>query len=590
MRRSVYCDPEAWCERREAVEAEWPEYRDSTLALSRPKYQSDASLSPEQWLRRFLVEDVEELQQHKQHHVHLPRAPGGPRLPLAHCRDAKDPSRCKAGFPRHDCQLLDTTVLLCSGLAQRLGLPVKGKRSALGSLWGPINDPNLNGTHPALLAALRCNSDVQVPYRFPITPELHDGRHCDQDCPASRKTRDVVREAQVNQAAQAGYGADYQNKRLPIAVHEIKEWQKSQQGLAKDLEDKPAGYAMSRVAKRLATDCCVRGVCRGSVECTNLVDQSQHKDPARAESIRTAQVADLSLLSGLKLLDAASADLPLPEEGRRLRADPRRTGTGGTRSKTRSITCPPLTLYGERGRDVRVHQLSMYEFKRYYDHQVALHPWSVEQQQSRPEAFHARLTEAGCAAVLSGVSKSKLLPGDDYQIREEGDVSWIPLGTGARAQPYRHDWVTVPRNRPHVPVLYGAQGSRTEEDQAKKILLLFCPWTSNPADATDDVPYVGALRPSGGHITWRQALGAWIDRRGLPTEEVKRYVLNFCFVYCLPRKLQSDGDLVSNSDNEGLEDPEWAGRACVRERVWREEAISLYIYIYIYTHIDYIYI
>ena len=87
------------------------------------------------------------------------------------------------------------------------------------------------------------------------------------------------------------------------------------------------------------------------------------------------------------------------------------------------------------------------------------------------------------------------------------------------------------------------------------------------------MPYVGALRPSGGHITWRQALGAWIDRRGFPTEEVKRYVLNFCFVYCLPRKLQSDGDLVSNSDNEGLEDPEWTGSACVRERVWREEAI-----------------
>ncbi|CAE7455830.1 pfh1, partial [Symbiodinium sp. CCMP2456] len=78
VRRSVYCDPTAWQRKRAETEAEWPEYRSSTLALSRPAYQSDAALDAASWRQRFLAEDVEQLQQLKQHHVHLPEAPDGP--------------------------------------------------------------------------------------------------------------------------------------------------------------------------------------------------------------------------------------------------------------------------------------------------------------------------------------------------------------------------------------------------------------------------------------------------------------------------------------------------------------------------------
>ena len=103
-----------------------------------------------------------------------------------------------------------------------MNMAVKGKRSMLGSLWGPVNDPNLNGTSPALLAALRCNSDVQIPFRFPITSVTHQDECCDQKCHQRARLADMIKEAQTNQAAQAGYACDYQNKRLPIAVHEIK--------------------------------------------------------------------------------------------------------------------------------------------------------------------------------------------------------------------------------------------------------------------------------------------------------------------------------------------------------------------------------
>ena len=121
-------------------------------------------------------------------------------------------------------------MLVCRGLAERMNMPISGKRSALGTLWGPMNDPNLNGTHPALLAALRCNSDVQLPYRFPVNEITHDEARCDQSCHLLQTTDDIVREAQRTQAAQAGYACDYQNKRHPIAMHEVKEWQKGHWG------------------------------------------------------------------------------------------------------------------------------------------------------------------------------------------------------------------------------------------------------------------------------------------------------------------------------------------------------------------------
>eukprot|EP00971_Amphidinium_carterae_P286301 5684601-Amphidinium_carterae.2 len=84
--RMVYTDPVEWERQRDAVEAEWPEYRNSTLALSRPEYQRDDDMSSTCWRHHFLDDDVEQLQQHKQHHVHLPTGPHGERQPLAHCR------------------------------------------------------------------------------------------------------------------------------------------------------------------------------------------------------------------------------------------------------------------------------------------------------------------------------------------------------------------------------------------------------------------------------------------------------------------------------------------------------------------------
>ena len=374
----------------------------------------------------------------------------------------------------------------------------------------------------------------------------------DEDCAANHDVASLIRDAQVTQSAQAGYSCDYIMKRQALAVQEAKEWQKSQVELAHELRDKPVGYAMSRVSKRLATDCYARGVCRGSVECANLIDQhTRHPlDPTRAESIKTAPVQDMSLAYPLALLEAAYAGDPLPVERCKIVPDARNSRA---HANDRSLPCPYWTLYGERGQDARVQQLSAYEVTRHYHHKMARHPWTLERAVTGPQTHHAQLTQEGKKKLQEGCARGKILPGIDYRIQECGGADWIVLGTGERAQPYRHDWVLVPRNRPYVPVLFGAGGSRTEEEQAKKIIALFVPWTTNPQDATDVVPYIGDLRPPGIE-SWREALRTRVLGRGFPTEEVRRYVLGFCFVYCLPRELQPDGDLAANSDNEALED------------------------------------
>ena len=616
VQRKVYSNQEAWEKERAEVEAAWPEFKTSTLMSSCPAYQVDDAMEPKAWRAAYLDQDVEALQKRLQHHVHLP-GPDGKRLPLKHCQDSKDPTKCKSGFPR-TAWLTDQPFVICPALAEQKGMPHKGKRSMVGLSWGPCNEPNLNGTHPALLAALRCNSDVQPPYRFPITNMTHSSDLCVGTC-HRLPIQTLVHEAQINQAAQAGYAADYQNKRLPVAVHECKEWMKAQRNLAEELQDKKQGYVGARLSKRLITDCYARGVCRGAVECTNLTLHAEltQKDPTKAESVKTAPTTEMALGYALRLLEKTTAREPWPTEPKRMQVDARNY------NRKKLIDCPFWTAYGGRGRAAeavkclkmwflgaqstyvkstfgsrhvtsmciiyniytlfwfpfykcacgfyflnflylvwsdaclaKVHALSAYEFARHYRFKMAKHPQREEAHQkhlNEPELYHAILTERGINKVIEAKHPT-LRPGADYQIREGGGAGWLCLGRGERVDPaYRHDWVVVPRQRPYVPVLYGAQGSKSEEEQAMKLLLLFFPWVNDIKDASAAVPYIGNFW-SQHTTTWRQALRARTFRNGFPTDEVKRFVLNFCIVYFLPRELQLQDELHPNSDNEDIVD------------------------------------
>ena len=54
-----------------------------------------------------------------------------------------------------------------------MGLPDEGRRRRLGAIAGARDEANVNGTSSALLVALGCNSDIQLPYRVAIDIETH---------------------------------------------------------------------------------------------------------------------------------------------------------------------------------------------------------------------------------------------------------------------------------------------------------------------------------------------------------------------------------------------------------------------------------
>ena len=88
-----------------------------------------------------------------------------------------------------------------------------------------------------------------------ITDSSHSSGLCSNEC-ATVPIRNLIWEAQVTQAAQAGYAADYQNKRLPLAVHECKEWMKAQKKLVEEVQDQePVG----RLDVAVASQSCHKG-------------------------------------------------------------------------------------------------------------------------------------------------------------------------------------------------------------------------------------------------------------------------------------------------------------------------------------------
>ena len=71
------------------------------------------------------------------------------------------------------------------GFLKEHKMPYTGKQNMIESLHGPMNEENLNGSIPTLLAGcpgLNFNNDIQIPYRFPILEPLHGLHSCKEKC------------------------------------------------------------------------------------------------------------------------------------------------------------------------------------------------------------------------------------------------------------------------------------------------------------------------------------------------------------------------------------------------------------------------
>ena len=138
----------------------------------------------------------------------------------------------------------------------------------------------------------------------------------------------------------------------------------------------------------------------------NLLSHAAGNDPVKAESIRSAQVVEIALGFGLRLMQAACAGESWPAEPHRLSTDSRHL------TNKNVVSCPFWTLYGQQGTDPRVAQLSAYEFAMNYHQKLAAHPLTVEidDKEVMEPRFQARLTEQG-RAKLHRRSRAPLVSG-----------------------------------------------------------------------------------------------------------------------------------------------------------------------------------
>ena len=325
------------------------------------------------------------------------------------------------------------------------------------------------------------------------------------------------------------------------------EWQKATKAMETELASKPAGYVGARVSKHFLTDCYSKGVTRGAVECANLLTRFKPHDPVAPETIRTASTINVSTSYAVNLVESACTGQPWPSEPSRLRIDQR------SWTQKQVTTLPWWTAYGNRGKDERVHELSAFEFARLFQIQPASHPVTVKEQRS--ESYHAVLTETG-VKKLQEKHKPRLQPELDYRIKDDTEsATWIAMGTGDMVRRLRHDWIIAPRGRPAVPVVHAPWSRcRNEEDQAKLLIILFCPFTLNEADADENIPFIQDLKTENMR-NWMHALRVWLHR-GLPTDCLRRWVANFCFVYFNSRAPTLTSEQLDNSDNDLSSDEE----------------------------------
>ena len=87
-----------------------------------------------------------------------------------------------------------------------------------------------------------------------------------------------------------------------------------QHHLYEELKETKTGCLGARAAKRLITDCYSRAVVRVAVESTKLILDSQHNNPMHAESIKTAQVTEISLHFPIKMAPDTKIEQAQPHE------------------------------------------------------------------------------------------------------------------------------------------------------------------------------------------------------------------------------------------------------------------------------------
>ena len=165
-----------------------------------------------------------------QHHWHF-KDEEGKRQPLPYCRHKHSKGKhnkeckCRQGFPKkvHP-QVSSRPRVVCPGIAKLLDLPVTGRRDMTGAIAPSREDEYCSGTSAAVASVMESNTDVQCPYRLPLTAHTHDTECTAKNCISVDKAslKKLCRKVQRTQKNITGYFGGYISKAQPLGVYELK--------------------------------------------------------------------------------------------------------------------------------------------------------------------------------------------------------------------------------------------------------------------------------------------------------------------------------------------------------------------------------
>jgi len=347
-----------------------------------------------------------------------------------------------------------------------------------------------------LAVIFRCNTNTKWTWRVPLTKDTHFSDVCLKLCVRTGNRTEKSLLVAASRAAKqlVGYFCGYTTKRQVVGKYELDQAAASMSVLEDTLKKDSVARQLSRVTNRMLSDLQCRGMLRPATDETNLAANSVAHDNMHAEFIRTFRT---QTFQGRRYLERLEWELKKDADQITLLHLPacRKLSVNSNFALT-----PHAAAYGFRGRHPSVYYLSPWEFCMFVQ-VVKLWPPA---HPANTEAALTQWTDEGFAfyeAHKADDPPAELTPGlhwtviePENNLRRKDYVTYPSEGT--LLQFFRHEWVMVLQERPHVPEPAGTpmpEKRHTVEERARLLSVYLRPWVLLRCHVTTHVPYLTDL-------------------------------------------------------------------------------------------------
>ena len=381
-------------------------------------------------------------------------------------------------------------LLVCRGVAALLKLKTSGRRNMLGSIAPRRGDAYFASTAALLAIATRSNSNVQIPYRLPITERTHDPDCKLAGCLGSVSSQQLCKIAQRAMKQMSGYFGGYISKKQRIGQYELKKSVGALPLMLQKLSSRKlssGSHQLSHVVNRMFTTLESKGILRTGTEEMALSAKFHATDKLAAEFVRTCREETFPGRKFLERVEGIAAQADKIEVNILLPAAARAT--------------PPLdvvSVYGFRPQHPALWYLSPFEFVQ----------WFIVHKLRAPGKDYAltMLTAEGRAKRKEG--SSDLVVCEDFVpnekvIGQQPHLFMLPQCSAIFAGPprvhyekLRSSWLIVRRGSPVVPCPTNTVMPRrnmSKHQRAKLCSVYLRSWTLCAKLGSCDVPFAGDL-------------------------------------------------------------------------------------------------